>query len=189
MPIQNGKSKMKKLAVLTFCLIPKLVLGNVTIQQVSYHIVFKDESELQVIVADLREQVEKNNPLRKIVAGTVFIIPPEVLLNIMDEDFAEWKALSEGVIIQKDCFIGPRVTFLNDKYAPTHGAWRTEERDTVVEEGVSIGGGAVILPGVVLGKGCRIGAGAVVTRDVPPGMTVVGNPARNFLYAHPKWEE
>ena len=89
---------MKKLAVITFCLIPKLILGNITIQQVSYHIVFKDESELEAVVEELRKQVEKNNLLRKIVAGTVFIIPPEVLLNIMDEDFTEWKKLSEEVI-------------------------------------------------------------------------------------------
>ena len=97
--------------------------------------------------------------------------------------------IPEGVAIKKNCFIGPRVTFLNDKYAPSHGKWREEDSYTVVEDNVSIGGGAVILPGVVLGKGCRIGAGAIVTRSVPAGMTVVGNPARNILYSHPKWED
>ena len=100
MPIQNGKSKMKKLAVLTFCLVPKLVLGNITIQQVSYHIIFKDDNELQAVVAELREQVEKNNLLRKIVAGTVFIIPPKVLLDITNEDFDEWAKLSDEVFLE-----------------------------------------------------------------------------------------
>ena len=120
--------------------------------------------------------------------GAFVEIGPRVVIG-ENTNISSFCFIPEGVTIQKNCFIGPRVTFLNDKYAPTYGKWREDEKDTVVEEGVSIGGGAVILPGVVLGKGCRIGAGAVVTRDVPPGMTVVGNPARNFLYAHPKREE
>ena len=94
--------------------------------------------------------------------------------------------IPEGVMISENCFIGPHVTFLNDKYAPTHGKWRETEKLTVVQEGVSIGGGAVILPGLILGKGCRIGAGAVVTKNVEPGSVVVGNPARKILYTPKK---
>ena len=92
--------------------------------------------------------------------------------------------IPEGVIIQANCFIGPRVTFLNDKYAPSYGKWRTLESPTVVEEGVSIGGGAIILPGLLLGKGCRVGAGSVVTKSIKPGVTVIGNPAMDIrLYS------
>lgn len=80
-----------------------------------------------------------------------------------------------GVTVGDDVFIGPRVTFTNDKNPPSHGkGWST----TVVEDGAVIGAGAVILPGIVIGKGAVVGAGAVVTKSVPPGTTVVGNPAR-----------
>jgi UDP-2-acetamido-3-amino-2,3-dideoxy-glucuronate N-acetyltransferase len=78
-----------------------------------------------------------------------------------------------GVRIGNDVFLGPRVTFTNDKYPPSN-----ELLFTVVEDQVSIGACAVILPGVTLGRGCKIGAGAVVTKNVPPGEIWVGNPAR-----------
>jgi acetyltransferase-like isoleucine patch superfamily enzyme len=84
--------------------------------------------------------------------------------------------IPEGVVIGNNVFVGPRVTFLNDKYPPSYGKWRSVQ--TVVEDEVSIGGGAVILPGIVLGRRCLIGAGSVVTKDVLPGMQVVGVPAK-----------
>lgn len=68
-----------------------------------------------------------------------------------------------GVEIGRDCFIGPHVCFTNDKYPPSD---RSEWLPTFVDDGVSIGAGAIILPGVRLGRGCRIAAGAVITRDV-----------------------
>lgn len=80
-----------------------------------------------------------------------------------------------GVTIGNDVFLGPRVTFTNDKYPPSK-----EWKDTIVFDGVSIGAGAIILPGITLGKGCKIGAGAVVTKDVPEEETWVGNPARKL---------
>lgn len=80
--------------------------------------------------------------------------------------------IPEGVMIGNEVFIGPRVCFTNDKYPPSND-WAK----TVVGDRVSIGAGAVILPGITIGRGARIGAGAVVTKSVPPGVTVVGNPA------------
>jgi acetyltransferase-like isoleucine patch superfamily enzyme len=91
----------------------------------------------------------------------------------------------EGVTIEDGVFVGHGVTFVNDKRpraTADGGALQTtddwEMLETVVEAGASIGSGATILGGVRIGRGALIGAGAVVTRDVEPGATVVGNPAR-----------
>ena len=80
--------------------------------------------------------------------------------------------IPDGVTIGNDVFIGPHVTFTNDKHPPSD-QWGK----TVVEDGVVIGAGAVILPGITLHKNAVVGAGAVVTKDVAEGTTVIGNPA------------
>jgi len=84
--------------------------------------------------------------------------------------------LYDGLRVGNDVFIGPNVTFTNDKY-PKSGNTEFIRLQTSIEDGVSIGGGAVILPGIRIGAGATVGAGAVVTKDVPTGVTVVGNPA------------
>ena len=85
----------------------------------------------------------------------------------------------DGVTLEDDAFVGPNVCFTNDTYprSKQHPAGGRYE-PTLVKKGASIGAGAVILPGIVVGEGAMVGAGAVVCRDVPPGQTVVGNPAR-----------
>lgn len=85
--------------------------------------------------------------------------------------------LWDGLRIDNDVFIGPNVTFTNDKYPKSRNKNFTRTT-TWIEEGANIGGGATLLPGVRIGAGATIGAGAVVTKDVPPGATVVGNPAK-----------
>ena len=85
--------------------------------------------------------------------------------------------LWDGLHIMDDVFIGPNVTFTNDR-SPRSGRHDFELLRTVVEQGASIGAGAVILPGVRIGARSMVGAGAVVTKNVPPGITVVGCPAR-----------
>lgn len=85
-------------------------------------------------------------------------------------------SLYDGMRVGNDVFIGPNVTFTNDKY-PQSGNTLYACLQTWIEDGASIGGGAVILPGVRIGAGATVGAGAVVTNDVPPGVSVVGNPA------------
>ena len=87
--------------------------------------------------------------------------------------------LWDGLRIGNNVFIGPNVTFCNDKH-PKSGNREFECLKTIVEDDVSIGANATILPGVRLGKGCVIGAGAVVTKDVNSKVTVVGNPAREI---------
>ena len=85
--------------------------------------------------------------------------------------------IPKGVVIQPNVFIAPAVTFLNDKYPPSNGKhWG----QILVKEGASIGGGSTILPNVTIGKNAVIGAGSVVTKDVPDGETWFGNPARKY---------
>jgi acetyltransferase-like isoleucine patch superfamily enzyme len=82
--------------------------------------------------------------------------------------------ICDGVEIGDDCFIGHGVMFTNDLYPKVLGIW--ELKETKIGDSVSIGSGAVILP-VKIGTGAIIGAGSVVTKDVPPFKTVKGNPA------------
>ncbi len=98
--------------------------------------------------------------------------------------------ICEGVQIQDRVFVGHNVSFINDKYpraANAAGALQTaadwQVIETIVEEGASIGTSATILCGVRIGRNAIVGAGAVVTKDVPPGATVVGNPAHILHHA------
>jgi acetyltransferase-like isoleucine patch superfamily enzyme len=85
--------------------------------------------------------------------------------------------LWDGLRVEDDVFIGPNVTFTNDKF-PRSKVYPEKFPVTTLQAGASIGGGAVILPGLTIGEHAMVGAGAVVTRDVPPYAVVVGNPAR-----------
>ena len=81
-----------------------------------------------------------------------------------------------GVAIEDEVLVGPNVTFTNDKYPRVKGDWILLK--TIVGRGASVGANSVILPGVRIGENAMIGAGSVVTRDVPDGVTVCGNPAK-----------
>lgn len=88
-------------------------------------------------------------------------------------------SLFTGVIIEDDVFIGPSVVFTNVKHPRINKPTPKEEyARTTVKKGTSIGAGAVIVCGVTIGENAMVGAGAVVTKDVPAGVTVVGNPAK-----------
>ncbi len=93
--------------------------------------------------------------------------------------------ICEGVHIEDNCFIGHNVTFINDKYPRAinpDGGLQTEEDwvcvPTYIRQGASIGSSATILCGITIGKNAIIGAGAVVTKNVPPDTIVAGVPAR-----------
>lgn len=97
--------------------------------------------------------------------------------------------ICEGVHIGDNIFIGHNVTFINDKFPratnedgslQTADDWKCIE--TIIEEGASIGSSATILCGLRIGKGSIVGAGSVVTKDVPKNAIVAGNPARIIKY-------
>lgn len=93
--------------------------------------------------------------------------------------------ICEGVTIEDNVFIGHNVTFINDKYPQAtnkEGKLQTEENWTVtptlVKKGASVGSSATILCSVTIGENAIVGAGSVVTRDVPPNSIAAGNPAK-----------
>ena len=93
--------------------------------------------------------------------------------------------ICEGVTLEDDVFIGHNVTFTNDRYPrATNGNGRLQtDADwdcirTLIKRGASIGSGTTLLCGITIGENAMIGAGSVVTKDVPPGAVVAGNPAR-----------
>jgi len=104
--------------------------------------------------------------------------------------------ICEGVVIEDDVFIGHGVTFTNDTYprATTSGGTLQTEADwkvepTVVRKGSSIGSGATLLPNISVGENAIVGAGSVVTKDVPPNAIVVRNPARVLRYIQARLED
>src|SRR5262249_15907790 len=104
--------------------------------------------------------------------------------------------ICEGVTIEDHVFIGHNVTFINDTYPratnedgglQTEADWKVER--TRVKRGASIGSGATILPNLTIGENAMLGAGSVVTRDVPDHAIVAGNPARILRFVELSVEE
>jgi len=100
--------------------------------------------------------------------------------------------ICEGVTLEDEVFIGHNVVFTNDRFprATTGGKLQTDAEwvcvPTLVRRGASIGSGAVLLCGITIGENALVGAGSVVTKDVPAGATVAGNPARIIKPRAPK---
>jgi acetyltransferase-like isoleucine patch superfamily enzyme len=90
--------------------------------------------------------------------------------------------LWDGLRVGNDVFIGPNATFTNDRF-PRSKKYLAKYLETTIEDGASVGAGAVILPGLTIGQGALVGAGATITRSVPPRAIVVGNPARIIGYS------
>jgi len=100
--------------------------------------------------------------------------------------------ICEGVTIEDECFIGHHVVFINDRFPAAvnfDGSLQAEADWKLVETRVckraSVGSGAIILCGVTIGEGALVGAGSVVTKDVPPHTIVAGNPSKKLRYVPP----
>lgn len=91
--------------------------------------------------------------------------------------------LWDGLVVEDNVFIGPNATFANDKF-PRSKVYPEKFLKTIIRKGASIGANATILPGIIIGENSMIGAGAVVTKDVPPNAIVIGNPARITGYTN-----
>ena len=103
--------------------------------------------------------------------------------------------ICEGVTIEDNVFIGHGVTFINDSYPrattvagglQTEADWKVEQ--TCIKKGASIGSGSTILSRVTVGENAIVGAGSVVTKDVPPNSIVAGNPAKVLRYVEESQE-
>jgi len=103
--------------------------------------------------------------------------------------------ICEGVSIEDNVFVGHGVTFINDMYPrattgdgalQTEADWKVEK--TLVKKGASIGSGSTVLANLTIGENAIIGAGSVVTKDVPANSIVVGNPARVLRFVEPTLE-
>ena len=84
--------------------------------------------------------------------------------------------IPDGVTIEDDVFIGPRVTFTNDRDLDIKGKdfWKP----TLVKKGAKLGASVTVLPGITIGENTKIGAGSVVTKDIPPNVVACGVPAK-----------
>ena len=96
--------------------------------------------------------------------------------------------ICEGVTLEEGVFIGHGVTFINDRFPravteegelKTEADWTCDK--TLVKRGAAVGSGSTILGGITIGEKAIVGAGSVVTKDVPPGAVVAGNPAREMI--------
>ena len=101
--------------------------------------------------------------------------------------------ICEGVTLEDEVFVGHGVTFINDRYPQAtngDGSLQTEADwkcvPTLVKRGAAIGSGSTLLCGITIGERAMVGAGSVVTKDVPPGAIVAGNPARVMKSSHGK---
>ena len=101
--------------------------------------------------------------------------------------------ICEGVTLEDEVFVGHGVTFINDRYPQAtngDGSLQTEADwkcvPTLVKRGAAIGSGSTLLCGITIGERAMVGAGSVVTKDVPAGAIVAGNPARVMKSSHGK---
>jgi acetyltransferase-like isoleucine patch superfamily enzyme len=119
---------------------------------------------------------EENRIGNNVSIGTLSVVEHHV--EIGDDVRIHTQAfIPEFSVLEDGCWIGPNVVLTNAKYPLSPGV-KDRLVGPVIRKGAKVGANATILPGVIVGENALVGAGAVVTRDVPPGALVTGNPAR-----------
>jgi len=151
----------------------------------------RDDNDSAATIHPLSDVQSKNIGKNTRVWQYVVILPDAVIgddCNICSHSFIEndvaigdrvtvkcGARIWDGVTIEDDVFIGPNVSFTNDKFPRSKNHKKPAE--TLVKRNASIGANATILSGIQIGENAMVAAGAVVTKDVPPGTIVAGNPA------------
>jgi UDP-2-acetamido-3-amino-2,3-dideoxy-glucuronate N-acetyltransferase len=110
------------------------------------------------------------------IGQNVFIAPDVVIGN--NVKIQNNVSLYTGVVVEDDVFLGPSMVLTNVINPRSHVSRKEEYRTTLIKKGTSVGANATLVCGITLGKYCFVGAGAVVTRDIPDYGLVYGNPAR-----------
>ena len=119
---------------------------------------------------------ESNQIGSNVSIGTLSVVEHHVVIG--DNVRIHTQAfIPEFSVLEESCWIGPNVVLTNAKYPVSPGV-KDQLAGPVIRRGAKIGANATILPGVIIGENALVGAGAVVTRDVPSGAVVAGNPAR-----------
>ena len=154
----------------------KLVIGNNAVIR-SHTVIYAGNKIGDNFQTGHGALIRENNVIGNNVSiGSHTVVERE---NIIEDDVRIHSHcfIPEFVIIKKKAWIGPRVTILNVLHPPCP-RWEECAKNVVIEENAKIGGNVTILPRVKIGKNSLIGAGSVVTKDVPPDSVVAGNPAR-----------
>jgi len=168
-PFANKKMALKPPAELE----PLIIGSSVKIgcSVVIYRGVTLGDDVLVGDMASIRERVSVGES--SIIGRSVVVEPKTAIGSRVTVQTSTY--ITSDMIIEDQVFIGPCCSTSNDKYM---GAGNYHHQGPMIKFGARIGNNATLLPGITIGEHAVVGAGAVVTKDVPPGMTYVGNPAR-----------
>jgi len=157
--------------------LPPAVLGAGTIVSTGAIVFAGTEIGARVIVGDqacIRERVTLDDD---VVVGRGSLVENDTTIGARTKIQAEAYVTAYSTL-EEDVFIAPCVVTTNDNYMGRTEERHAEMRGPTIRRGARIGGGAILCPGIEVGEEAFVGAGAVVTKDVPPRMLVVGSPAR-----------